>query len=145
MVQKKRMRTNNIQNNWTKKEESILRRTYTVLGKRKIISLLPNRTWNAICTKASKKFCLFRGRHNAWSNEEDKILLEKYGLAEKKDILNSLPKRTWVGIESRASKVLHIFRKNSRGWTDSEIDILKENYRNREEIIGKLITREKTK
>ncbi len=135
------MKRKNIE--WTKAEDQILYKNYPNKPKEEILKLLPNRTGDAIISRATKYLDIHRAIY--WTNEEIEILIEYWrklppGKREKK-LIELLPKRSWRNIQSKAAR-LGIAKKKPF-WTEKEDEILIEiwNEKPKKEILKLLPNR----
>lgn len=99
--------------NWTEEETNIIRNNYPNMGPNAVHTLLPNRTVEAIKTRAKAIHIktLFRHRiHNRgkdlmkrslWSRQEDKILRDNYRNISEKELMKLLPNRSKMAIRVR--------------------------------------------
>lgn len=86
---------------WTIEEKQILHNLYHK-GIKEVQELLPHRTYNSICQKASK---LGISEKDSWSLEEDWIIEKYYPIENSPGVQKRLPHRTISAIYNRAHKL----------------------------------------
>lgn len=87
---------------WTEKELSILKNNYFYGDIRKILKLLPNRTYGSITTKA-RRLGLFT--RTLWTDAEDIIMKQFYHLKTVDEMMELLPNRSRISIIEHARQL----------------------------------------
>ena len=118
---------------WTPAEDAIIVKKYSFMGC-KIAPLLPNRTNDAIRTRARALGCKYEGRN--WTAEEIAVLREHYPLMGP-DVVALFPERAPTTVMymvhslrlHRSPEIDRRYRANrADAWTDEEDAILREHY-----------------
>ena len=121
---------------WTDDEVSILKENYTTKDFDELLTLLPNRTYSAIRTKAEK---LGIKKRLYWTEDEIKCLEENYSKLPVDDICKLIPNRSRKTIIMKASELCI---KNDIFFTEDEINYILENWGNMsDEKIGCALNR----
>lgn len=96
------MRQNNTP--WNEREIAVLRELYADASREQILSLLPGRSYNTICRKASKLH-IRRSVEGEWSDRELEILIRDYPLRKARHLLPLLPGRSLASIYRKAREL----------------------------------------
>lgn len=83
-------------NIWSKNENEIIKKYYSLIPNDNLKKLLLNRNWASIMTQACKLQC---SKRKFWTKREDNIVKMYYN--SKNELINRLQNRTWVSIKSR--------------------------------------------
>jgi hypothetical protein len=111
-------------NYWTEKEIDLLKENFKKLSKNELMTLLPNRTWSSILTKANK---IGVNKRILWDKNEDDLLKNTYEKMPMKEILLLFPNRTKDSIIHRA-QILNLNSYDHPIWTNKQIEYIKDNW-----------------
>lgn len=111
---------------WTKEEDNLLMKNFSICSKKEIKLLFPNRTGEAIKLRA-KFLKLKRKAGSNWSKTELETLKELSNKGFSNNEISINLGRSKISIKN---KKRIIFGKSNNFWTADEINILKENYHN---------------
>jgi len=125
----------NLKNEWSKKEDSLLKEKYMQLNKSDLLKIFCNRTWDAIQTRACDLGVT--GKIVEWTEKDLQRLRELYRPGVSMDtIYKALPNYTHIAIMGKAHKI----GLNQKKWTKEELNILKTHYQDsKQETITKLL------
>ena len=107
---------------WMEREDQRLMNSYRKRSKEEMLTLFPDRTWDALKIKASR--LKISKKIHPWTEEEDLRLLNSYKKIPKEKVLKLFPCRTWEALKSRASR-LNIPRKGLPYTPDEDSLLLK--------------------
>lgn len=91
-----------LSNRWSEYEIDLLKKYYPIGEIKRLVDLLPNRSYESITTKALK---LGLKSREFWTNEEDSIMREFYPIKSMEEMCDLLPNRTRNAIISHATNM----------------------------------------
>lgn len=113
-----------LSNRWSKYEIDLLRKYYPIGEIKKLLTLLPNRTYDAITTKSLR---LGLKSREFWTDEEDSIMRKFYPIIAVEEMCNLLPNRTRNAIILHA---VNIGLRNVSQYSEEEDEFILNNWEN---------------
>lgn len=115
---------------WTKKEDALLRKHFSINDWDGLLRIFRGRSRVAISLRATRDLRLHRKNPEkmAYSEREKAIIRRQYGHATKEELMKMLPNRNWIAIRAFAKNTLNVSRKTQPFWSPAELKILREHY-----------------
>lgn len=113
-----------LSNRWSEYEIDLLKKYYPIGEIKKLITLLPNRSYNAITTKSLR---LGLKSREFWTDEENSIMHKFYPVKSVEEMCDLLPNRTHNAIILHAT---NIGLRNVAQYSNEEEDIILNNWEN---------------